>query len=274
MSTIANNHLSELAQKGRYGDSEIAHTPSGKLWHVTPQEKQLITMYGSKGEKLVDSIGSGTINPETGLEEKFPWAAIAAGAALVGAGVGLYSAWKGGSSDNLQSAYEETAANTGLSELATAEANLENAVGNKREAAALDYRQDIEKVSAQTGIAQEDLAGQTQEALQKSGMATSGTVERTSSQMWNRIQSSFERGREGLIGDLGKKMGDIEGWYEGEKSRIASERNKFNNQLGFAQDKQKSWYFGKQLEQAPGKIKAWLPSKDKGSFFGGETGWG
>jgi len=231
-------------------------------------------MYGSKGEKLVDAVGSGTINPETGLEEKFPWAAIAAGAALVGAGVGLYSAWKGGSSDNLQSAYEETAANTGLSELATAEANLENAVGNKREAAALDYRQDIEKVSAQTGIAQEDLAGQTQEALQKSGMATSGTVERTSSQMWNRIQSSFERGREGLIGDLGKKMGDIEGWYEGEKSRIASERNKFNNQLGFAQDKQKSWYFGKQLEQAPGKIKAWLPSKDKGSFFGGETGWG
>ena len=60
--------------------------------------------------------------------------------------------------------------------------------------------------------------------------------------MWNRIQSSFERGREGLIGELGKKMGDIEGWYEGEKARIASERNKLNNQIGFAEEKQKGFF--------------------------------
>ena len=245
MSTIANNHLSELAQKGRYGDSEIAHTPSGKLWHVTPQEKELISMYGSEGEKLVDSIGSGTINPETGLEEKF----ILEAAAIIGAGVALYSAWKGGSSDKTQAAYEETAAQSGLAELATANENLETAAQNKRSAAALDYRQDIEKVSAQTGIAQEDLQDQTSQAIQKSGMATTGTVERKSSQMWNRIQSSFERGREGLIGELGKKMGDIEGWYEGEKARIASERNKFNNQIGFAEDKQDAWYFGKNLQE-------------------------
>ena len=262
MATIANNHLSEIANKGRYGDTEIAHTPSGKLWHVTPQEKQLITLYGSEGEKLVDAVGSGTVNPETGLEEKFPPLLIAA--AVVGAGVGLYSAWKGGASAKDQAEYEETSYRSGLSELDSAEANLEAAAQAKREAGLLDYRQNVENVSAQTGIAQEDLEQQTAQTIQKSGMATSGTVERKNSQMWNRIQSSFERGREGLIGDLGKKMGDIEGWYEGEKSRIASERNKLNNQIGFAEKKQKSWYAGRYLQEG---IEGVIP--------GGETGgWG
>ena len=261
MATIANNHLSELAKKGRGGDTEIVQTPSGKIWHVTPQEKELISMYGSEGEKLVDSVGSGTINPETGLEEKFPWLMAAA---VVGAGVGLYSAWKSGSSAKDQASYEETSYRSGLKELETAESNLEDAAQAKREAGMLDYRQDVENVSAQTGIAQEDLQDQTAQAIQKSGMATSGTVGQKSSQMWNRIQSSFERGREGLIGELGKKMGDIEGWYEGEKSRIASERNKLNNQIGFAEDKQKSWYIGKYAEQG---IEGIIP--------GGETGgWG
>ena len=158
MATIANNHLSQLAQKGRYGDTEIAHTPSGKLWHVNPQEKQLINMYGSEGEKLVDAVGSGTINPETGLEEKFPWVAAAA---VVGAGIGLYSAWKSGSSAKDQASHEETAAKSGLEELEGAEENLENAAQAKREAGLLDYRQGVETVSAQTGIAQEDLEEQT-----------------------------------------------------------------------------------------------------------------
>ncbi len=264
MATIANNHLSEIAKKGRYGDTEISHTPSGKLWHVTPQEKQLITLYGSEGEKLVDAVGSGTINPETGLEEKFPWAAIAAGAAVVSAGVGLYSAWKGGSTAKDQAESEAQTYEFGIDQLDTAEANLENAVQKKREAGLLDYSQDVENVSHQTGIRQEDLQQQTAQAIQKSGMATSGTIGQKSSQMWNRIQGAFERGREGLIGELGKKMGDIEGWYESEKTRIASERNKLNNQIGFAEDKQKSWYFGKYAEQG---IEGIIP--------GGETGgWG
>jgi len=37
-------------------------------------------------------------------------------------------------------------------------------------------------------------------------------------------------------------MGDIEGWYEGEKARIESERNKFNNQIKFAEEKQKGFF--------------------------------
>ena len=42
--TMANNHLSKLAAKGRYGDTEIARTSTGELWHVNPQEKSLMDM--------------------------------------------------------------------------------------------------------------------------------------------------------------------------------------------------------------------------------------
>ena len=271
MATIANNHLSELAKKGRGGDTEIVQTPSGKIWHVTPEEKELITLYGSEGEKLVDAVGSGTINPETGLEEKFPWLMAAA---VVGAGVGLYSAWKSGSTSRDQAGYEQASAESGLTQLDTADENLENTVQKKRESALLEHRQNIENISEQTGVAVQDLEQQTAEAIQKTGMATHGGVTGKSSQMWDRIYSSFERGKEGLMSDLGKKMGELEGWYEGQKARLVSERSKFNNQIDFAKKKQDAWYFGKQIEQAPGKIGAWLPSKDKGSFFGGKTGWG
>jgi hypothetical protein len=57
--------------------------------------------------------------------------------------------------------------------------------------------------------------------------------------MWNRIQSSHEAGREGLTSKLGKAMGDIEGWYEGEKARIKSETQKFENQKKLAREQQK-----------------------------------
>ena len=248
-SSLANNHLSESAL-GRFGDTEMYKTsPSGpgkgKEWHVNPEEKQLMNMYGAEGEKLVDSIGSGTINPYTGKEEKFlgmTWAAVTGAAAIGSALVGAYSAWKGGSNAKKQASAEEATARSGLEELDTAEANMEKSVQAKREAGMLDYRQDVKNISEQTGIAQEDLDKQTDEAIKKTEMATSGTVERASSQMWKRIQGSFEKGRQGLIGELGKKMGDIEGWYEGEKARIESERNKFNNQIKFAEEKQKGFF--------------------------------
>ena len=42
--SIASNHLSSLASKGRFGDNEIAKTSEGELWHVNKREKDLITL--------------------------------------------------------------------------------------------------------------------------------------------------------------------------------------------------------------------------------------
>tara|TARA_R100000750_G_scaffold19354_1_gene12761 strand:+ start:117 stop:872 length:756 start_codon:yes stop_codon:yes gene_type:complete len=248
-SSLANNHLSESAL-GRFGDTEMYKTsPSGpgkgKEWHVNPEEKQLMNMYGAEGEKLVDSIGSGTINPYTGKEEKFlgmTWAAVTGAAAIGSALVGAYSAWKGGSNAKEQASAEEASARSGLEELDNAEANMEKSVQAKREAGMLDYRQDVKKLSAETGVSKEDLQEQTNVAIQKSGLVTSGEIDKKKSTIWERIEQSSGFAQEGLIAGLGKQMGDIEGWYEGEKARIASERNKFNNQIEFAEEKQKGFF--------------------------------
>ena len=244
--SMADNHLSKLASDGRGQDTEIAKTKfvkPGSLWHVTEGEKKAMSLYGAEGEKLVDAIGVGTINPKTRLEEKEPITAmILAGAAIGSAVIGGISAITGAKSAKNQAKFEENSANDGLQQLQGVEESLEGTVQKKREAAMLDYETDLENISSQTGMKKEDLQQQTDQAIQQSGTATSGTVETKRSQMWNRIEGSFGRGREGLRATLGKKMGDVEGWYEGEKARITSEKTKFEQQRDLAREQQKGLF--------------------------------
>ena len=67
--------------------------------------------------------------------------------------------------------------------------------------------------------------------------------------MWKRVQSMFGQGRKGLIAKLGKSMGDVEKWYEGEKSRILAERQKFENQRDLAKEQEDAWYLGKNIKK-------------------------
>ena len=254
MATIANNHFSELAQKGRYGDTEVAlskHVNPGHIWHVNPQEKSLMER-GVGGERLVDAIGSGTINPETGLEEKFEpvtitaagvTAAAAVGSMIIGAIGGAAS----GSAAETQARYDQDAAQQGLAELNRTEGLLEKGYVSKKAAAQQDYTMGVEKLSAETGIAKEDLSQQHSDALQKSGLVSSAGVEKTRSQLWNRIEGSFGRGSKSLLAGLGKQMGEVEGWYEGEKARISSERLKFKRQKDLAEEQEDAWYLGKNI---------------------------
>jgi len=244
--TLARNHLSAMANKGRYGDTKIAQSKfvkPGAYWHVNEGEKRAMSMYGSEGERMVDAVGSGTRNPSTGLEEKFfDPASLMAYAAIGSAIIGGVSAITGGKERKSQGAYEERAADQGLERLRESSESLDATIGSKRAAAQQDYSMQVESMSAQTGIRKEDLQKQTQQAIQQSGMATSGTVEGGASSMWNRIQASHEAGREGLTAKLGKAMGDIEGWYESEKSRIKSETQKFENQKKLGQEQQKGLF--------------------------------
>ena len=244
--SIASNHLSELAKEGRYGDTEVTlskYVTPGSLWHVNPQEKSLMER-GAGGERLVDAMGSGTFNPQTGLEEKFVLtaAAVMAGAAIGSAVIGGISAISGSKGRKDQAKFDEQASQEGLSQLEGAESQLDKAYGSKSLLVQQDYSMGVEELSAETGMAQEDIQQQTQQALQQSGMATQGTVQQKKSSMWKKVAGAFGRGKKGLLSDLGKKMGDIEGWYEGEKARITNERAKFKRQGDLAREQQKSWW--------------------------------
>tara|TARA_R110002020_G_scaffold298862_4_gene514681 strand:- start:2122 stop:3297 length:1176 start_codon:yes stop_codon:yes gene_type:complete len=64
------NKSGTAASKGRFGDSELRKV-DGEVSHVNPIEANLIDSLGKNGEEIVKEIGSGTINPETGLDEYF-----------------------------------------------------------------------------------------------------------------------------------------------------------------------------------------------------------
>tara|TARA_R110002012_G_scaffold27682_1_gene88395 strand:+ start:1519 stop:2367 length:849 start_codon:yes stop_codon:yes gene_type:complete len=62
------NLLEQLALQGRNGDTEMRPV-HGALSHVNPIEANIIDQYGAAGEYVTSQIGSGTINPATGLPE-------------------------------------------------------------------------------------------------------------------------------------------------------------------------------------------------------------
>ena len=238
--TLADNHLSSLASKGRYGDTEMARTSKGELWHVNPEEKALMGMMGKEGEKLVDAVGSGTINPETGLEEKWIMAALAVGQFAMSA-AGFV---KGQSAEKSQAKVEQQYLKDELSALDKQEQVAQQGYSAKVSANMAEYGMGVEDLSAQTGIAKEDLTEQTNKAIEKSGMATSGGIQQKQSVMWDRISGAFGRGKKGLLASLGSKMGEAEGWFESQKAGIAANRASVQKQMDFARMKEQSGWFG------------------------------
>jgi len=57
-----------IKNKGRRGDTEIRQV-HGEISHVNAFEAYLIDKYGTLGEDITAIVGSGTINPRTGLRE-------------------------------------------------------------------------------------------------------------------------------------------------------------------------------------------------------------
>jgi len=120
------DHLSLLSKMGRGGDTKLRNV-DGELSHVNADEAAAIDMYGSVGENVVKAVGSGTINPDTGLREYqggFAGATVLSGgtsvvgggSAAVGSGIG--SSILAGLGTLASYAVPTTAILTGLSAIA------------------------------------------------------------------------------------------------------------------------------------------------------------
>ena len=245
--TIAQKHLSEAAL-GRFGDTEMYKTsPSGpgkgKEWHVNKEEKSLMNMYGVEGEKLVDAIGSGTINPKTGKEEKWIQAAIALGSLALGA----YSSYKSGSTQETAAKSKVGAAESGILSTEEAQRKLEESIGAKKEVFQLEFEKANKDLSRQTGYAYDKSREQHATLESKTGMANSGTVARSEEKSRQRLGAETKSRTEGLISQLGRNMGGLMEEYESEKSRLKSQAEKFQRELSLAQDQSESWYLGKNV---------------------------
>ena len=238
--SLADNHLLSLASKGRYGDTEMVQTSKGEMWHVNPAEKALMGMYGREGEKLVDAVGSGTTNPETGLEEKWIMEALTVGQFAM---QGL-SYLSGQSAEKDQARIEQQYLKDESALLDKQEQVVQQGYSAKVGANIAEYGMGVEDLSAQTGIAKEDLREHTNKAIEKSGLVTSGGIQQKQSVMWDRISGAFGRGKKGLLASLGSKMGEVEGWFESQKASIEANRASIAKQMDFARMREKSGWFG------------------------------
>ena len=263
--TLANKHLSEAAL-GRYGDTEMYKTsPSGpgkgREWHVNKEEKALMNMYGLEGEKLVDAVGSGTINPYTGKEEKWIMAAAQIGSlALSG-----YQSWKSGSTQEQAAKAKVSAAESGIASTEEAQQKLEESIGAKKEVFQLEFEKANQDLNRQAGQAFDKSREQHDSLEAKTGMATSGAVKRSEEKSKQRLGADTKSKTEDLISNLGRNMGSLMEEYESEKARLNSEKEKFERELGLAQEQSESWYLGKHVGKS---MQAVTPGGQKGYSWG------
>ena len=148
--SIANNHLSK---HGRFGDTEIAKTSTGDLWHVNKHEKKLIDNYGKIGEDVVDRLGSGTINPTTGLKEQYLTAALTAAQF----GLSLYQGAKQTKMERDNSSSKFGLTSNALNDLEKAQSNLQTSVTAQKEFTTEQFQSDINKLGKNTGKTLSDI---------------------------------------------------------------------------------------------------------------------
>jgi len=240
--SIAENHLSKY---GRFGDTEMYRTTKtgpgkGELWHVNPQEKSLMDMYGQRGEKLVDLIGSGTKNPITGKEEK--WVQLA----LMGAQVGLslYQGYKGNKAKTNQAKEQMKLIDKQEQALDESEVKLTESVGAQRELITQEAERELGQASEITGKKLESALEQTDKLSSKAGFAYSGEVEEIKADTTSDIRESFDFTKEGMMGQYGKALGEISGMYEEEKSRIKAEKDRLSAERKLAKTQSQSKFLG------------------------------
>jgi len=240
--TISENHLSELANKGRYGDTEIAvskHVDPGKKWHVSKFEKSLMDR-GPGGERIVDSIGSGTYNPETGLEEK--WIQLA----LMGAQVGLTlaDAWK--SHSIAKETYEDTseAATEGIESIAEAGKQLYERTGAGLQSLKEGVGRKLEGLTTEQGLFTGKARAEESQTLSKQRFAFSGAVKEKFGNVMDVARDKYESTVGDLISDYQLRAGEMTGDFLAEKERLRTEKLRLERERDLAEENAERGFFG------------------------------
>ena len=248
--TLANNHLSSAAQKGRRGDDRILQFSDGRIEHGNAFEEKL--MGDAVGESLVDAIGSKTINPETGLKEN--WLPVIMGlTALLGAG----QAYGSGAIAQDAAEIQAEAARQGKLDVGKAQENLLDFTQAQRSLVGQEFGKKIDDFSRETGLSK----GQIKETFTKAAggtkLAYSGEVESAGEESINVAQERASSMQEGILGEYGKSLGQITASYEKSRAQLKSEESRFQRELELAKTAQESWYLGKNIRAWGDPQKFW-----------------
>lgn len=218
---IASDHLSEAATKGRYGDDVLVH------------------MNRNEVNSLANAAGMNELprNPETGLPEA--WIFAAAGLAL-----SLYQGAKATSMGRDAAQVQLGLLGSQTRQLGKQKEQLGQTVGAQKQAITANFEQQLEGMSAKTGMEKEDIVEGYNKSMQASGLKTSAGAEESRSKMWDRVSQAFGRGKDSLYAELGEKMGQVEGMEEEEKARIESEEKRITAEKRLQNLQRTNTFFG------------------------------
>ena len=214
--SMANNHLSEAASHGRYGDNILVH------------------MNKDEAAVLAKSVGLDELptNPKTGLPEAWFWAAATLG-------VGLYSAWKGGKEKTEQSGTQSALIGQQQEEVEEAKGSLDPLKQSQIDVALGEF----ERAGQSLGIQKEEGQRGIKKAMGRTGLVTAAGLEEKKASMWRQ----FAHQEEGLNAKLGETMAAIEEGYESDKMKLDSESRRLGLQKKLAEKQSDAWYLGKNL---------------------------
>jgi len=209
--SVAQNHISELARQGRYGDDMLVHM----------NKEEAATLARAAG---LDKL---PINPQTGLPEAF----AIMGALAIGKGVlGAVQSISGAQDEASQARAQSKMIEQQMAGIDTALAGLDDAKVGKEEVVQQEFDQSLGFQAEEMGVAKEDLTAQYQQSVQKAGFASGGSSESGRAQSYKRLQQSEGRGTKSLVGQLGKSMASVEEWYAGEQGRLNSEKQRLEHE--------------------------------------------
>jgi hypothetical protein len=235
--SIADNHLSSFAQmgkEGRGGDDRMLFFSDGRIEHGNREEEQL--MGSALGEKIVDSIGSKTINPKTGLRENEP---ITTGLLVAGTLFSALGSALGGGARNRAAKAKIASANQIIADADKAADNALELKGAEEKSAVSDYHAKTEQV----GYGKDTTERKVKEISERSGLATSAGANEKMSDMWHQ----FSTGAKGVFAELGKTMGQISGSFEKNMADIISTKKRAEMEKKAAEASADAWYLGKNI---------------------------
>ena len=218
--SVAQNHISELAREGRYGDDMLVHM----------NKEEAATLARAAG---LDKL---PINPQTGLPEAF----AVMGALAIGKGVlGAVQSISGAQDASNQAKAQSQMITQQMAGIDQALAGLEDVKSGKEDVAQSEFDQSLGFQAEEMGVAKEDLTAQYQQSVQKAGFASGGS-ESNRAQAYRRLEQSEGRGTKSLVGQLGKSMASIEEWYAGEQGRLKSEKQRLEHEKTVTEAQAKS----------------------------------
>ena len=242
LNKIYNSH----ASLGRFGDTEMRMV-DGVPSHVNSEEAHLIDMYGSQGEKLVKSIGSGAINPNTGLPEYEPisaatWAAVTAMTALGSWFVGSLGEGAHGATEARKANIQKTAAEDRITKFTEAQTDLDLLESEGRTMMTDRYKEDIGNVKFGFRRKRKRSMEQGQKLRQKSNLFYGGTAEKSIETEREEMTEALGRKESSMWGTLQEKISkfnvDIGAQRRGIDASIAQE----NVNIDLAESQAEQWY--------------------------------